>query len=69
MTTQQAELWQKIRNFSLDDNSVVFKFSDRVARENGWTKTYSLRLIEEYKKFIFLSCITDTGVTPSDSVD
>ncbi len=69
MTTQQAELWQKIRNFSLDDNSVVFKFSDRVARENGWTKTYSLRVIEEYKKFIFLCCIADTGITPSDSVD
>ncbi len=69
MTTTEVELWTKIQGFQLDDPSVKFTFSDRVARENGWTKRYALRVIEEYKKFIFLCCTTKTGVTPSDPVD
>lgn len=63
------ELFEKIQAFELDDNSANFKFSERLARENGWSKTYTHRVIDEYKKFIFLCCISDSGVTPSDPVD
>lgn len=69
MTTTDVTLWTKIQGFNLDDPAVKFTFSDRVARENGWSKRYALRVIEEYKKFIFLCCTTNTGVTPSDPVD
>jgi len=69
MTPTELTLWNKIKDFQLDDPKVDFKFSARLARENGWSIEYSLRVIEEYKKFIFLCCITDTGVTPSDPVD
>jgi hypothetical protein len=69
MTTPELTLWNKIKHFQLDEPQVDFKFSDRLARENGWSIAYSLRVIEEYKKFIFLCCITDSGVTPSDPVD
>ncbi len=69
MTNKEMELFEKIQAFELDDNSASFKFSERLARENGWSKTYTHRVIDEYKKFIFLCCISDSGVTPSDPVD
>jgi hypothetical protein len=69
MTSQQEQLWQNIQDFQLDDPEVDFTFSERLARENGWTKVYTERVIIEYKKFIFLCCISSDGVTPSDPVD
>jgi hypothetical protein len=69
MELNEKELWQKIQAFELDEPGVAFKFSDRLTRENGWTKTYAKRVIEEYKKFIFLCCVSEQGVTPSDPVD
>lgn len=69
MNAQERELWNKLVAFEIDDPEVDFKFSARLARENGWNIPYSLRVIEEYKKFIFLCCVTKHGVTPSDTVD
>ncbi len=53
----------------MDDPSAQFSFSDRLARENGWELEYTLRTIEEYKKFMFLICIAPHPLTPSDQVD
>jgi len=69
MKPQEQVLWQKMQAFQLDEPGVSFNFSARLARENGWSKNYTLRVIEEYKRFIFMCCITETGVTPSDAVD
>ncbi len=69
MTTDENTLWTKISSFKFDDEDSSFKFSHRLARENGWTISYSKNVLEEYKKFIFLCCISKTGVTPSDQVD
>jgi hypothetical protein len=69
MTTEQQQLWTKIESFELDDPQAAFSFSDRLARENGWSVSFSLQAIQEYKKFIFLICIADHPLTPSDQVD
>jgi hypothetical protein len=69
MTSSELNLWTKINSFQLDNPGDEFRFSDRVARENGWTKDYAQRVILEYKKFIYLCCVSDQGVTPSDPVD
>lgn len=69
MDPKEQMHWNKIKAFQIDEADSSFSFSDRLARENGWTKTYALRVIEEYKKFLFLCCITDKGLTPSDPVD
>lgn len=69
MTIEEQQLWRKISEFTLDQEDSAFKFSQRLARENGWSNTFARKVIEEYKKFIFLCCITKTGVTPSDPVD
>ncbi|MBC8111343.1 MAG: hypothetical protein H7Y04_09820 [Verrucomicrobia bacterium] len=69
MTTDEKNLWQKIENFQFNDLQVRLSFADRLARENGWSEIYTAKVMEEYKKFMFLCCITETGVTPSDPVD
>jgi hypothetical protein len=69
MTTSEKELWLRIEDFEIDDLESTFSFSDRLARENDWSLEYSLRAILEYKKFIFLVCISSHSLTPSDEID
>jgi hypothetical protein len=69
MTAEQLSLWEKIKRFELDDPSSAYSFSDRLARENQWEIDYTLDVIQEYKKFIFLQCIAPHSLTPSDQVD
>lgn len=69
MIKEQKLLWEKISQFKMDDENSDFTFSKRLARENNWTLEYSKKVMDEYKKFIFLCCVTKTGVTPSDQVD
>lgn len=69
MTQLENQLWQKISTFQLDDPNAKLTFSGRLARENGWGKEYTIRVIEEYLKFIFLCCVSTKAITPSDPVD
>jgi hypothetical protein len=69
INTQQAELYQRIQTFSLDTDDAHLPFSQRLARDNGWTIEYTHRVIDEYKKFIFLAVVAEHPVTPSDQVD
>jgi hypothetical protein len=63
------KMWDKLNDFSLDIPEVDFSFSDRLARENGWSKEYANCVITEYKKFVFLSATSGKSLTPSDEVD
>lgn len=66
---QEQHTWETLQNLQIDDPASEFKFSDRLARENSWTKKFSLQVIEEYKKFVFLAKHADHPVTPSLEVD
>jgi uncharacterized protein (TIGR04222 family) len=65
----QQELWGKIQNFNPDDPASTFPFSKKLAKENNWSPAFTGKAIEEYKKFIFLCCISPTGASPSPIVD
>lgn len=69
MSGDEAALWTKISTFAIDGADAQLTFTARLARENGWTTAYTQRVMEEYRKFLFLCCVTPTGVTPSDPVD
>ncbi|MFC6267839.1 glycine-rich domain-containing protein [Frigoriflavimonas asaccharolytica] len=69
MNETQKILWNKIKNFELDEVDSSLSFTDRLARENGWSVEFSVRAVLEYKKFIFLLMIADHPLTPSDQVD
>ena len=47
----------------------LLSFTDRLARDNGWTLEYSERVLDEYKKFMLLTVAASHPVTPSDQVD
>ncbi len=49
-------VWEKISVFRLDDPASVVRFSARLAREQGWSKAFTLKAIEEYRRFIYLAC-------------
>ncbi len=63
------QLWTNIQNFKMDDPQSKLTFTKRLARENGWTPQYASRVVEEYKKFIYLSVTSRKSLTPSDEVD
>lgn len=69
MTQFEKQLWQKIQTFEFDEPGTKLTFANRLSRENGWNKNYTLSVIDEYKKFIFLCCTSTNPVTPSDPVD
>jgi hypothetical protein len=69
MTNSEKELWIEIEAFELDVPDSTFSFTDRLARENNWSMEYALRATFEYKKFIFLSSISKSPLTPSDEID
>lgn len=66
---QDPDLWNRICSAHPDTLEANFPFSARLARENGWTRDYALRVIGEYLRFAYLSQISPTVVTPSEDVD
>jgi hypothetical protein len=62
-------LWRRISAFELDEASSHLPFSARLARENGWSRNFACRVIEEYKRFCYIAVTANHGVTPSDQVD
>lgn len=62
-------LWASISDFIIGGNFLNYTFSDKLAKENGWTLEYTLRVIQEYKKFMFLICTTNQVCCPSEPVD
>ncbi|EHQ08131.1 hypothetical protein Lepil_3473 [Leptonema illini DSM 21528] len=69
MNRIEQELYRRLLDFRLDEPGVPFAYSDRLARENGWSMAYTFRVIAEYRKFLFLCCVMETNPTPSDQVD
>ena len=66
---EHRALWNKIRDFQIDDPFASIQFSDKLAHKNNWSKEFTRRAIEEYKRFIFLCCISPSGASPSEIVD
>lgn len=62
-------LWQQLAALALDRPGATLTFAQRLAEENGWSKAYASRVIEEYKCFLYLIAVTRTPLTPSDTVD
>ncbi|CAN5598304.1 hypothetical protein BH11BAC3_BH11BAC3_41530 [soil metagenome] len=65
----QQPLWENIQSFAIDDPHSSFPFSRKLARENNWTRSFTLTAIEEYRKFIYLCCTLPEGASPSPVID
>lgn len=64
-----VDLLERLEAFQLDDPTAALTFSRRLARENGWTHDFALRVVDEYKRFVYLAMTAGHEVTPSDEVD
>lgn len=66
---KKPELWKRLLEFQIDDSGSSFTLTQRLARENGWPIEYATRVVDEYKKFLYLAMTSSVSVTPSDEVD
>ena len=69
MDNFQKQLYERILSFQIDLEDSTLSFSDRLGRENMWSREYTDKCIEEYKKFLYLAAVSDRHVTPSDQID
>lgn len=69
MDQQQRVLYERLQGYKLDDEKIEHPFSQHLAKANGWSVDYTQRVIEEYKKFVFLCIAANHRVAPPDSVD
>ena len=69
MDTASHSLWQRIDRFQIDRPDATLTFTARLARDNGWSRDYARRVVDEYKRFMFLTTVADHVVTPSEAVD
>jgi hypothetical protein len=69
MTATDFEILERIKRFSFDPGAPAFSFAARLAKDNGWTELYALRVLEEYRRFAFLAVAAGHLAVPSDQVD
>ncbi len=69
MNYLQDELWIRIDSYQINDNTSAFSFSDKLAKENSWSRSFTELAINEYKRFIYLCCISSKGASPSPIID
>src|SRR5262245_503172 len=69
MTPERADLFARIQAFDVDGGEHALPFAARLARENGWSRTYADRVIVEYKRYVFLAVTSGITVCPSEDVD
>lgn len=64
-----TKLWQQIVDFEITKPDVDLTFAQRFARENDFSELFSRQIITEYKKYIYLCCMSNQALTPSSYVD
>jgi hypothetical protein len=69
MVPEQNGLWKKIQDHVPGHAGAPLSFTQRLARENGWTQSYAGRVVQEYRRFVYLAVTQGHPVTPSDQVD
>lgn len=69
MTPEQVSLWNQLTRFAFDAPGTQLTFARRLARDNGWTDDYTSRVVEEYRRFLFLAVHAGHVVCPSEDVD
>ncbi len=67
--TTHQELWSRLLQFQFDEPGTALPFSRRLARENSWGQRHTIRVIQEYRRFLFLAMTAGHPVTPSVEVD
>lgn len=62
-------LWEQIQAKFGNGNASTKAFAAKLARKAGWSNTFALRAVHEYKKFVYLGVVSDFVVTPPQVID
>jgi hypothetical protein len=70
---EHRKLWDQLCAFVFDEPGAAYPFSARLAKRNsyrgGWSQEYAVRVLDEYRKFLYLLRTAGHDVTPSMAVD
>lgn len=69
MPSQQDPLWLALVAYEVGPADAALSFTQRLARENGWSEAHANRVVGEYKRFCYLAMRAGHPVTPSPAVD
>lgn len=69
MHPQYEVLHNRIQTFDFTPANTKVTFAHRLMREQHWTRSYTERVIKEYRRFLLLSMVAGHRVIPSDQVD
>ena len=62
-------LWNRIDSYEIGQSDADFAFTDKLKKTESWSDRQVAQAIAEYKRFVYLSTVSDTPVTPSPPVD
>ena len=70
-------LWSRLATFDFDASggaaspgaSALRTFTRRLGEERGWSPEFTARVVEEYRRFLFLAVAAGHPVCPSEDVD
>lgn len=63
------DLLARVMAFELDDVDSPMPFTKRLARDNRWPLAYAIRVVREYRRFVFLAMCAGHTAVPSEQVD
>lgn len=66
---QRDPLWQALAAMRIAPEGAALGFEARLAKENGWSAPHAAAVMEEYRRFLYLSVRGDGFMTPSEDVD
>lgn len=69
LTPEAYALYRRIADLPFDVPDTEFTFVKRLAQENAWTEAYAERVLEEYRRFLVLTGLSESPISPSDAVD
>lgn len=69
MSAGEHPLWQALSIYRVGPEGAALDFEARLARENGWSAAYAARVMDEYRRFLFLTMTAGHMAVPSEAVD
>ena len=63
-TPAREELWRRIAGHDFEPDTPL-NFTQRLARDHGWSVEQARAAIEGYRRFCFLAMVSPTPVTPT----
>lgn len=62
-------LWHALEAMRIEPEGASLTFTKRLARENGWSRSYAAAVVTEYRRFLYLAATDTATVTPSQQID